>query len=213
MTATRPSNSDSALTELRLSTRDDHAHVERILRLTQPMSLERYAIVMLGFDAFLRAWEPLVQDAMPRRLQQWFRARWRGGFASADVEWLRSAGVLAAPTTTAQGIPSIPMRDLPEVMGSLYVIEGSALGGRVITPQLKTTLGLEPGHGASYFHGFGGATGSMWTDFRAVASIEIGDSSGARARACGSAGSTFGALIEHFAALATESPVGSERRG
>ena len=67
--------------------------------------------------------------------------------------------------------------DLAAVLGSLYVIEGSALGGRVIAPQLKRTLGLTQGAGASYFHGFGGETAAMWSNFRVLAALEIGESS------------------------------------
>ena len=58
------------------------------------MPLERYGTILCGFDAFLRTWEPRIHAALPERLQAWFRARRRGGFASADVEWLRAvAGV------------------------------------------------------------------------------------------------------------------------
>src|SRR5881392_2253679 len=83
-------SSDTTLAELRLMTRADHDRLQRILRLDAPMPLARYATILCGFDAFLRVWEPRIHAALPERLQSWFRARWRGGFASADVEWLRS---------------------------------------------------------------------------------------------------------------------------
>jgi heme oxygenase len=49
--------------------------------------------------------------------------------------------------------------------GCLYVLEGSALGGRVISKRLKQTLGLGPGTGGAYFHGLGRQTASHWSDF------------------------------------------------
>ncbi len=195
-------SSENALAELRLTTRAEHDRIENILRLTEPMALERYGVILCGFDAFLRAWEPRIHAALPERLQAWFRARRRGGFASADVEWLRAvAGIAPVPMATPLAA-TLPVGDLAEVLGSLYVIESSALGGRVAAPHLKRTLGLGQGRGASYFHGFGGETGVMWDNFRVLASLEIGESSRNTVRACQSARRTFAALIELFAPLA-----------
>ncbi len=199
----RPLSSENALSELRLTTRPEHDRIEQILRLTEPMPLERYAAVMGGFDAFLRVWEPRIHAALPERLQPWFRSRRRGGFASADVEWLRDVGGIELPDFGARMAAALPLGDLAQVLGSLYVIEGSALGGRVIAPQLKRTLGLDQGRGASYFHGFGGETGVMWNNFRVLASLEIGDASRNTVRACQSAKRTFAALIDLFAPLAS----------
>ena len=195
-------STDKALSELRLTTRAEHDRIEQILRLTDPMPLERYAAVLAGFDAFLRAWEPRILDALPERLQGWYRPRRRGGFASADVEWLRAVAGIEPPAMHAAAAATLPLRDLPEALGSLYVIEGSALGGRVIAPHLKRSLGLDQGRGASYFHGFGGETGVMWSGFRTLAALEIGESSRATVAACRSAKRTFSALIELFAPLA-----------
>ena len=197
-------SSENALAELRLTTRSEHERIERILRLDQPMSLERYGAILCGFDAFLRAWEPRIHAALPERLQPWFRARRRGGFASADVEWLRAVANVAPVPMTAGLAATLPLGDPAEAMGSLYVIEGSALGGRVIAPQLKRLLGLDQGCGASYFHGFGGETGAMWANFRAQAALEIGGSSRDTVSACQSAKRTFAALIELFAPLAAK---------
>ena len=196
-------SSDTALAELRLTTRAEHDRIEQILRLHEPMSLERYAAIIGGFDAFLRAWEPRIHAALPERLQSWFRPRRRGGFANADVEWLRDVADIEPPEPAAAMVAALPLVEISQVLGSLYVIEGSALGGRVIAPQLKRALGLDQGRGATYFHGFGGETGVMWANFRVLASLEIGESPRNIVRACQSAKRTFAALIELFAPLDT----------
>ena len=195
-------SSENALAELRLTTRAEHDRLEHLLRLTEPMPLERYAAILAGFDAFLRAWEPRIHAALPERLQSWFRPRRRGGFASADVEWLRTVADVTPPALTAHAATTLPLTDLAEVMGSLYVIESSTLEARVTAPQLKRTLGLDQGRGASYFHGFGGEAAAMWSNFRVLAALEIGESSRDAVRACQSAKRTFAALIELFAPLA-----------
>jgi heme oxygenase len=194
--------SDTALAELRLTTRAEADRIEHVLRLTEPMTMARYAAIMSGFDAFMRLWEPRVQAALPPRLQHWFRSRRRGGFASADVEWLRDIAGEPPVAMSAAAVEKLPLDDLPQLLGSLYVIEGAALGGRLNAPHLKSTLGVGAGCGATYFHGFGGQTGLMWRDFRVLASLEIGESSKATVRACRSAKRTFGALIDLFAPLA-----------
>ena len=211
----RPLSSETVLSELRLTTRAEHDRIEHLLRLTEPMPLERYAAILGGFDAFLRAWEPRIHAVLPERLQGWFRARRRGGLASADVQWLRSVAGVHLPDPDATAATALPLGSLAEALGSLYVIEGSALGGRVIAPHLKRTLGLDQGRGASYFHGFGGETGVMWNNFRVQAALEIGESARATVQACQSARRTFAALIEMFAPLAppasdTEAPPAPE---
>ena len=199
-------SSENALAELRLTTRAEQERIEHVLRLDEPMPLERYGAILCGLDAFLRVWEPRIHAALPERLQPWFRARRRGGFASADVEWLRAVAGIAPVAMSSRLAATLPLGDPAEAMGSLYVIEASALGARVIAPQLKRTLGLGQGRGASYFHGFGGETGAMWANFRTQAALEIGDSSRNTVRACQSAKRTFAALIDLFAPLASPEP-------
>ena len=199
-------SSENALAELRLTTRAEHERVERILQLAEPMPLERYGAILCGFDAFLRAWEPRIHAALPERLQPWFRARRRGGFASADVEWLRAVGGVVPVPAISKLATTLPLGDPAEAMGSLYVIESAALDGRVVAPQLKRTLGLGQGRGASYFHGFGGETAAMWANFRVQAALEIGDSPRNTMRACQSAKRTYAALIELFAPFAPPEP-------
>lgn len=192
---------DAALAELRASTRDEHDRIERVLRLTEPMPLARYATVMAGFDAFLAAWEPRIRASLPARLHPWFDARRRSAFARADLAWLRNEARIEQPSVAASTVLALPLADLVDALGSLYVIEGSALGGRVIAPLLQRDMNLGRDAGARYFHGFGADTGAMWQDFRRLAAAEIGESPGAIAQACLSARRTFEALIATFATL------------
>ena len=195
-------SSEHVLAELRLTTRAEHDRLEGTLRLAEPMALERYGAILCGLDVFLRAWEPRIHAALPERLQGWFRTRRRGGFASADVEWLRAVAGVARVPMAAHQAATLPLGDLAEVLGSLHVIESAAVDWRVVAPQLKRTLGVAQGRGASYFHGFGAETGVMWNNFKVLASLEIGESSRSTVRACQSARRTFAALFELFAPLA-----------
>lgn len=59
---------------------------------------------------------------------------------------------------------------LPEIvnplqaMGALYVIEGSTLGGSIISKMVSSKLGLD--NGLTFFNGYGANTPQMWETFR-----------------------------------------------
>jgi heme oxygenase (biliverdin-IX-beta and delta-forming) len=185
------------LAELRAATRPQHDRIERLLALDMPMPLSRYAAIVAGFHRFLRGWESELRAALPPRLHGWLDERRRAGFAAADLAFL---GVRPVDAPAPRCLPEA---SLPAAFGSLYVIEGSALGGQVVTRWLKHHLGLEPGGGASYFHGHGERTGAMWRDFRLLAVAEVGDDTAARRTACHAAQRTFQALLDDFEPLAS----------
>lgn len=192
------SRAEGLLPELRAATRTHHDRIERLLALDGPMPLARYATLLAGFERFLAQWEPEVRAALPVRLHGWLAARGRLGFIAQDLAFLAphlpALAVGAAPRC-------LPAPTLAAAFGSLYVIEGSALGGQVVTPRLQREMGLLPGRGASYFHGFGDGTGALWREFRLLAAAEVGDSPAQRREACRAAAQTFEALIATFEPL------------
>ena len=76
--------------------------------------------------------------------------------------------------------------DASTAWGSLYVLEGSTLGGQVISKALRNAA-WAPAGGLGYFNPYGRSTAAMWADFRAAleaaCSILIGErvEQGARA--------------------------------
>ncbi len=56
--------------------------------------------------------------------------------------------------------------NLPSALGVCYVLEGSTLGGQIITNQLKKSLSLGTKRGLSFFECYGPDTGPMWEDFK-----------------------------------------------
>ncbi|WP_028979138.1 biliverdin-producing heme oxygenase [Sporocytophaga myxococcoides] len=61
--------------------------------------------------------------------------------------------------------------DLPEIktssqaLGCLYVMEGSTLGGRMISRIISETISLNKDSGVSFFNGYGEETGKKWKSF------------------------------------------------
>lgn len=193
---------DTALMpRLRHCTGPLHDDIEALLQLEAPMSVERYGRIVRGFHEFLQLWEQRVRHALPEALRPWFDERRRSPFAARDLDALAVPEDAALRASARASQHRILLDSPAAAIGSLYVIEGSALGGQVLTPKLRAAHGLTPEHGVAYFHGFGARTGAMWREFRELAQAEAGATAASRTEACRAAVQTFKALIETFATI------------
>lgn len=173
-----------ALAALRSATREHHDRVDRLMDLRRMQQPAHYARVLQVLDAFLAGWEPAVAAAVPLHRQQWLRQRSRRAFLRADLQALGIAPPPAAP------VPPVPGE--AAAWGSIYVVEGSALGGQFISRSLAKA-GVPSTQGSAYFHGWGEATGAMWREVRGLLESEL-DSPAAIAQACDAARATFDTL-------------------
>jgi heme oxygenase len=155
---------NSLLTRLRQATGPQHEAVEALLKLDGEIAGPHYRRVLAGFALFLSAWEPAVRAALPGDLQDWFDARSRLGFLRQDLQAL----AVASPPASVGIVGALAIATPAEALGSMYVLEGSALGGQLIARTVARTLGLTPQAGAAYFHGWGERTGDNWRAFRQV---------------------------------------------
>jgi heme oxygenase (biliverdin-IX-beta and delta-forming) len=172
---------------LRVATAAAHASTEELVALGAEFDLAHYRHVLRGFDAFLHAWEPLVARSLPPPLAAWFEPRRRAGAVRADLAAL--AIDVPPPARLHLVLPGTAA-----ALGSLYVLEGSALGAQVIAPRLQRRLGLGPENGAAYFAGWGADTGKRWREFRELLDRTLGADDRARAQAAAGANATFDAL-------------------
>ncbi len=80
---------------------------------------------------------------------------------------LRTLGFEAAAVNgIAPCLPAATLGDDPaSVLGSLYVLEGSTLGGRLITRHLRQAAWYPP-DGLRYFDPYGDDTGGRWQQTR-----------------------------------------------
>jgi heme oxygenase len=178
------SNHNDALAALRSATRTHHERVDRLMDLQRLQEPSHYARVLRVLDAFIAGWEPAVAAALPPACEEWLRLRSRRAFLRQDLRALRIA---PDPAARIAGFASEAA-----AWGSVYVMEGSALGGQVISRTLAQR-GLSPTAGAAYFHGWGEATGAMWREVRGLLASRL-DSPAAIAQACEGARTTFDTL-------------------
>jgi heme oxygenase len=61
------------------------------------------------------------------------------------------------------------IKDTGQLVGILYTLEGSTLGGQVISRNLAENHGLTATRGACFFNGYGERTLTMWQDFLSFA--------------------------------------------
>ena len=123
------------------------------------LNKEQYASIIVANyiinAAFERSWSQLGFD-IPETLM--LGRREKTAILKQDID---SLGL---------DIPELPQLDFPvanypQFMGTLYVFEGSTLGGRVILKQLKTNKNLAGIEAFNFYNGYGDMTGMMWKTF------------------------------------------------
>jgi heme oxygenase len=55
--------------------------------------------------------------------------------------------------------------DLASGFGTLYVLEGATLGGRILCKSLKSKLDIDADNGGSFYNGYGNLTQQRWKEF------------------------------------------------
>jgi heme oxygenase len=152
------------LTTLRSATATQHRNAEKDLDLLRPsFTLGHYVALLKGFYGFHLPWESKVEAALETELPDFFKARKKLQHLAEDLRYFGSE------TEDLSSI--VPCRNLPlldsigSVLGSVYVIEGSSLGGRLLTRHFGEHLGIRPDTGCRYFSGYGERTGQMWSAF------------------------------------------------
>jgi heme oxygenase (biliverdin-IX-beta and delta-forming) len=153
----------NVLDRLRAETAPAHDRIERTLDLTGRMGCRTgYRGVLERFHGFHAAWETVVEPVIADA--DFFEPRRKLGLLRRD---LRVLGVdERALEALPRCAPLMPLRDAAAAFGAMYVVEGSTLGGAVISKHVARTLGLGPDTGCAYFHGYGATTGRMWNAFR-----------------------------------------------
>ena len=121
---------------------------------------------MLGIVA---AWEEQAAEIAPEWMRPTLVARQRKHLLKLDLAWFGA-------TQQDDSRPALPnMKGVPSLLGTMYVMEGSTLGGQLIARHLEATLPLIEGRGDSYFRGHGTQTGPMWKEFCEMMKIHVPD--------------------------------------
>ncbi len=159
------------LQRLRLETAVDHLAVEGALPLmNEGLDRAEYAACLSRIYGLVAAWEERAAAVAPDWMRAMLAARQRAGLLKRDLEWFDMV-------EQDEGSPTLPeMNDLPSLLGTMYVMEGSTLGGQLIARHVEAALDLSEGEGDAYFRGHGKDTGAMWKEFCEVLANRVPDS-------------------------------------
>jgi heme oxygenase len=189
-----------AIASIRRATRERHASLEGVLQLVSALSHRRYLEALRGFELFHSEWEPRIDAALPEGLRHWFESRSRLSLLRQDLAQLDNGCGMQGRVTSAcrNAVAEIDLTSAASTFGSLYVLEGSALGGQVIAGAARATLGLDRNNGAAYFNGLDRHTAARWGSFKGLFEEQVGTEPLPRQQACSAACQTFDALIITF---------------
>ena len=153
------------LERLRIETRPAHDRIEAAVDFPRlAASPEAYRRLLCRFYGFHQVWEEEAAALAPDGAL--FQRRCKTHLLAKD---------LAALGMTLQEIihlprcrPLMPLPAPAAVLGSMYVIEGSTLGGAIIAREVERSLGLTAETGCAYFRSYGRDTARMWKSFGAA---------------------------------------------
>jgi heme oxygenase len=151
---------DMDLQQLRRETLPDHNAVEQSVPLMdEELDVDTYVSYLLRLHGIIAAWEEWAAANAPAWIQPLLAVRRRGQLLMLDLMWF---GV----DTSGEARPTLPeMRDTASLLGAMYVVEGSTLGGQLIARHVELVLGLTAGQGNAYFRGHNERTGQLWKEF------------------------------------------------
>ncbi len=158
-----PANVETILPRLKRETQSSHARLEqRVDIMNRVRTPSDYRTLL---ETFYGLYQPLESE-IARSVDQiapWLPDignRLRTPSLKAD---LRVLGNLCPEALPLASVPALC--SLSAIFGCLYVLEGSTLGGQIISRQIGSHLDFTPENGCSFFAGHGAETGNMWRKF------------------------------------------------
>jgi heme oxygenase len=150
------------LQRLKTETAFAHERIEQAFDLeARTSSQSAYRNLLARLYGFHAAWEPRAEAALAD--PGFFSGRRKVELLIADLRRLGMAdGELSQLALCA---PTVAMRTRADAFGSMYVIEGSTLGGVLIARHVERRLGLGFNNGCTYFRCYGDEVGPMWRAF------------------------------------------------
>ncbi len=188
----------SIMKQLRDETQSSHKEIESVScfkRLFSPdYSLEEYRNLLIGFYGYHEAIESILFEELPEFSVTTLQHRSK---CSSIILDLQALGI------NKDDIIQLPLCDkLPQLnsfaqhMGAFYVLEGSTLGGQVISRRLLEHFGQQILQALNYYQCYGEQVGTEWRNFQVFLSQHFNNDDKQTRELINSANATFKALTE-----------------
>lgn len=151
---------------LKQATHEQHQKSEALLgpRLASIASYEDYAAILRMFYGYFEPLSHRIASLVtPAQLPDIAERR----TAARILHDLAAIGFPANDPELCDELPAL--QSIPQAVGALYVLEGSTLGGRMITKMLQKNphVSLTP-ESLGFFEGYGAETGNKWRGFQSL---------------------------------------------
>ena len=159
--------------QLKEYTKEAHASSEKYLvnLIRQIETKADYAQLLRVFYGYFGKLEYSIGAVLDRKLLSDYADRRRASALLADLEALNAG---TSDLETCMDLPQIT--NMYEVLGALYVYEGSSLGGQFISKMIAERLQVKENKAFGFFLSYGENTGRMWADFKkALNSLALDD--------------------------------------
>ena len=155
------------LNKLKAATKHQHDYLESISHTKKiadnSLTMEEYRHILLSnyyfHETFEKAVDSILTDSQKAELN--WEARKKTHLLRADLETIGTD-----PFLLREGVfPALPMNTLEEVLGAMYVTEGSTLGGAVIVRHLRQNPNLASAREFKFYGCYGEQIGAMWGQY------------------------------------------------
>lgn len=151
------------LQDLKSSTRPHHDQIEKTIDfLREDMTLNDYKNLLKKFYGFYATFEDALRET---NIPLDYSHRFKLPHLIKDLEYL---GVSKEAIDKLPRVENVFSQGLEEILGQLYVIEGSTLGGMVLKKHFEKKFSLTSDSGLSFFSGYGSETMKFWKEFQDI---------------------------------------------
>lgn len=148
---------------LKEETQQNHVDLEKkiVPRIKAIQSEQDYITLLKLFYSYFGALETLVQSVLNTSLLPDSTSRRKSEAILNDI------CALGGDTPNLAGVADLPeISDHAAALGAMYVMEGSTLGGQIISKMIAKALPGKTDDALSFYKGYGENTMPMWIAFK-----------------------------------------------
>jgi len=154
------------LQRLRSKTANSHQLIEQNnasqLLISKGVTIVQYAHYLKSLYGFVYGFEKMVFPILKHHPLLQINDRKKAHFIQADLAMLNQT---AAQPDVSDVLFSTHYQTAAAALGGMYVLEGSTLGGQMISKHLSTVLGNAVAGKTTYLSAYASQTGTMWKSF------------------------------------------------
>lgn len=148
--------------KLKEKTKTAHQELEKLLvyKFKSIQTVHDYLDILINFYQFFTPMEDKIQSHIGNTVPDFSHRR--------KTEWMvEDFKFFGCPTPQISTLTPLPkIENACHALGAMYVLEGSTLGGKIISSMASKKLNIPPSGGFNFFSGYREATAEMWKGFK-----------------------------------------------